>query len=409
MKKLNHDLPKIKLLLLVLFTSFNGTIKAQLPFKYDSLYKTMYAKEFCSFIQKNPDVVLIDVRTAGEFSDTSHFASLNKGHLKGAININIDSIKNNIRTLDSYKDKTMVFYCSHSQRSRRVSKLLSENGYTNCYNLNGGMTSLNELNSTDFPCKQDWIVTNLKFKNLSFDQAADLLQKEKNLLIVDVRPVNQYNSNDTIQDNNVGRIKGSINIPYDQFKNRWSELLKYKNQPVLIYSTSGDGDGSRAATDLTNNGFTNVNLLLAGINDFIASRESSSFIENGTPFISVDAYRTLKLLKENKNLIVFDTRVSEEYDNKVTGMAAYKNLGHIKNSIHTEKQHFTSAPLPDDRIAPVLIYGNEEAYEFASYLTTQGFKKVFLLNSFYDFVWSSFNVENCKEAKLFLTDHAGLY
>ena len=72
------------------------TPKAELPFKYDQLYKTMFAKELCDFIQKHPDVVLIDVRTAGEYSDTSRYASFNQGHLKGAVNINNEEIKKDI-------------------------------------------------------------------------------------------------------------------------------------------------------------------------------------------------------------------------------------------------------------------------------------------------------------------------
>ncbi len=409
MKIANQFSRTIRFLLFGYFAVQAGVVEAQHPFKYDSLYTTMYAKEFCRFIQNNPDAVLIDVRSAGEFSDTSHMASLNKGHLKGAINIPIDSIKNNLHHLDPYKEKPIIFYCSHSQRSRRVSKLLSENGYTNFYNLNGGMTSLNELDNDDFPCKEDFIVTGLKFTNLSCDNTALLMKKEKNLVIIDVRPTAQFTSSDTIAENNVGRIKGAINIPYSDFNSRVSELARYKNQSILVYTASGDGDGSRAAAALANDGFTKVNLLLAGINEFMASQEDALFVENGAPFTVVNPYRALKLLKTQKNLMVYDTRVKEEYDNTLTGMTAYRNLGHIRNAIHTEKQHFSSATLPKSKHAPVLIYGNEEAAEFASYLHTQGYKKVFLLTGLYDFVWSAFNVERCKDGIQFLTDHTGIY
>lgn len=409
MKIINLGTLKIRFLLFGYFALLAGTAEAQHPFKYDSLYKTMYANEFCRFIQDNPDVVLIDVRSAGEFCDTSHMASLNKGHLKGAINISVDSIKSNIHVLDSYKDKPIVFYCSHSQRSRRVSKLLSENGFANYYNLNGGMTSLNELHHTDFPCKEELIISGLAFSNRSCDDLARLIRTEKNLVIIDVRPSIQFNAKDTIADNNIGRIKGAINIPYDEFQNRQSELDPYRSQSILVYSASGDGDGSRTAAALANNGFNKVNLLLTGLNDFIASQDVSLFVENGTPFTIVNPLRALKLLKDHKDLIVYDTRVSEEYNNARTGTISYKNLGHIRNAIHTEKQHFSSVPLSKNKGTPILIYGNEEAAEFASYLATKGYKKVFLLTGLYDFVWSAFNVESCKDAIQFLTDHVGIY
>lgn len=84
---------KNRFLLPGILVFLSGFMEAQHPFKFDSLYNTIYAKELCQLIQRDPDVVLIDVRSAGEFCDTSQYASLNKGHLKGAINIPVDSIK----------------------------------------------------------------------------------------------------------------------------------------------------------------------------------------------------------------------------------------------------------------------------------------------------------------------------
>jgi hypothetical protein len=34
---------------------------------------------------------------------------------------------------------------------------------------------------------------------------------------------------------------------------------------------------------------------------------------------------------------------------------------------------------------------------------------VFLLSSYYNFVWAAYNEERCKDIKQFLTDHSGLY
>lgn len=400
---------KNRFLLPGILVFLSGFMEAQHPFKFDSLYNTIYAKELCQLIQRDPDVVLIDVRSAGEFCDTSQYASLNKGHLKGAINIPVDSIKNNINILAPYKDKTVILYCSHSQRSRRMSKLLSENGYTNHYNLNGGMTSLNELNNSDFPCQEDLIVSLLKFKVLSFDKTVDFIKKEKQAVIIDVRPAIQYEAKDTVAENNVGRIKGAINIPYDQFPNRINELAPYKNRPVLIYTASGDGDGARAATELVNNGYTKVHLLLSGINDFIASGKSASLVENKMPFNTINSYSALQLLKGSKKLVVFDTRTRDAYNSELVGKMDYMNLGHINNAIHVDKPNWYSFPLTYAKNTPILVYGNEEAMEFALYLYGQGYKRVFLLSSYYNFVWAAFNEERCKDIKQFLTDHSGLY
>ena len=382
---------------------------AQLPFKYDSLYKTIYAKDLCRLLQKTPDLLLVDVRTAGEYSDTSQYASLNLGHLKGAINIEIEGMKKNMDTIGRYKNRTIVFYCSHSQRSRRVSRLLTENGFTNFYNLNGGMTVLNQLNENDFPCKKDWVVSGLSFKNLSFNESALLIKNEKELIVIDVRPAAQFNSADTLAELNVGRIKKAINIPYDEFKQRTNELMKYKEQPILVYTSSGDGDGARAAADLMNNGFKTVYQLLGGINGFIASEPDISCIENTTPYTLTDAYRTLLLLQKNSGLVIYDTRPDDEYDNRLTGMISYRNLGRMKNAVHVQEANFSSQSLPADKNVPVLIYGHEASFKFAALLSGKGYKQVYLLDSFYDFVWSGFNIEGCKMAKNYIVNHEGLY
>lgn len=386
------------------------TGKAQLPFKHDNLYKTLYAKELCTFMQKHPDLVLLDVRTPGEFSDTSRFASLNHGHLKGAINLNIDDISKDSTVLDPYKNKTVILYCSHSQRSRRVSKFMSQNGFTSFYNLNGGMSSLNQLTEEEFPCKNEWIVSALPYKNLSYAEASAFVHKEKELLIIDVRTPAQFNSTDTSITENIGKIKGAINIPFDDFKNHLEELSKYKQKNVLIYGERGDGNPSRAAITLKENGFSNVFHLLGGVDNFISSLEDRSLIENPSPYRLINTGQALKLLQNNKKLIVYDARPDDEYTNQLTGQKVYRNLGRIKNALHILNVQSPNFLPPADKNAGILVYGNgKEAFYLAKQLTDKGYKNVCLMSNFYDFVWSGFNVEKCKGARDFLENHEGLY
>lgn len=385
-------------------------VNAQLPFKYDSLYKTMYARDLCAFKEKHPDMVLLDVRTPGEFSDTSRFASLNHGHLKGAINLNIDDISKDSTLLNPYKNKTVVVYCSHSQRSRRLSRFMSINGFTSFYNLNGGMSSLNQLTESEFPCKKEWIISSLPYKNLSYADAMAFIRKEKDLLVIDIRRSSQFNSTDTSLSENIGRIKGAISAPYDEFKDHLGEWAAYKQKNILIYGESGDGNSSRAALTLAENGFTKVFHLLGGVDNFIAGADDRIIIENPSPYYLLNAERSLKLLQNEKDLVIYDARPDVEYNNQLKGMVAYRNLGRIKNAVHITDVQSLSSPPPADKNASILVYGNtKEAFQVAKQLTGMGYKKVFLMSSFYDFVWSGFNVEKCREAKAFLENHQGLY
>ncbi|CAN5447026.1 hypothetical protein BH11BAC1_BH11BAC1_03340 [soil metagenome] len=384
-----------------------ATCFAQLPQKYDNLYKTIFAKDFCAMVQQNPKIVLLDVRSAGEFCDTSAHSSLNMGHLKGAVNIEIDSIKKNITVMDKYRDSTLIIYCSHSQRSRRISKLLTENGFTNFYNLNGGMSSINQMTEKDFPCKQNWVQSNVHYKNLSNSEALSLYNSEKKLIVLDARPASQFESKDSIDNNNIGKIKGAINIPYAELKDRIGELKKYSDRPILVYAATGDGDAARTANELAANGFKNVYYLMAGLHSLVASQKNLTIIENPLPFSLLDPVQTLALLKNTPGLIIYDTRMKEEFENKAD--KEWRNLGNIKGAINLNTPDFEKLQLPADRNVAILLYGHEEAFKLGRMLSGKGYTNVNMLEGFYDFVWSSFNVENCKEAKEFIVNHDGLF
>jgi rhodanese-related sulfurtransferase len=75
-------------------------------------------------------IITLDVRTPGEF---------NEGHIEGAELIDFQSgnFENEIATLD--KTKTYAVYCRSGSRSGQAVKIMSDAGFTNLYNLNGGV------------------------------------------------------------------------------------------------------------------------------------------------------------------------------------------------------------------------------------------------------------------------------
>jgi rhodanese-related sulfurtransferase len=401
MKKIIFLIPAI----LFLFSFLH----AQPPYKYDSLYKTIFASDLCLLAKKNPGLVLIDVRSAGEYHDTSQYNSLNMGHLKGAVNIEIDSIMKNVSVLNAYKNKAIVLYCSHSQRSRRVSKLLSENGFTDFYNLNGGMSRINQMTEKEFPCKNEWLESSLPYKNISLKDAAVLIRTDKELKIVDIRPAAQFTNADTIPARNIGRIKNAVNIPYSEFSDRIKELSAGRQRPILVYSESGDGDAARAAVKLCADGFTRVYHLLGGFNDLLTFPEGLAVLENSVPFRVMDADETYTLLKGNAKMTIYDTRPRTEFENKLSGRESYKNLGSMKHAINLEENAFGTFVSPENKSAPILIYGHAEAFRLGAELSRRGYQNVYLLPNFYDFIWSAFNVKNRKESLQFTENHAGIY
>lgn len=75
--------------------------------------------------------IIVDVRSKGEF---------NGGHIKGAVNISVDTLANNLGKLKD-KNKPIITCCASGMRSASAKSILKANGYTQVYN-GGGWNSL---------------------------------------------------------------------------------------------------------------------------------------------------------------------------------------------------------------------------------------------------------------------------
>lgn len=77
-----------------------------------------------------PGVVVLDVRTPGEFA---------QGHLANAINVDFQSgyFEEEIAKLD--KNATYAVYCRSGNRSGQAVKVMEDLGFTDMYDMNGGV------------------------------------------------------------------------------------------------------------------------------------------------------------------------------------------------------------------------------------------------------------------------------
>lgn len=72
---------------------------------------------------------LLDVRTPIEFSS---------GHIEGALNIELDQLRNRLDEITLSKDAPVYVYCQTGLRSYLAIKILQANGFGNLFNLSGG-------------------------------------------------------------------------------------------------------------------------------------------------------------------------------------------------------------------------------------------------------------------------------
>jgi rhodanese-related sulfurtransferase/DNA-directed RNA polymerase subunit RPC12/RpoP len=108
-------------------------------------FKSIKPEAVCNYIAQHPDVVLLDVRSKEEYDGKMD----EYGTLKNAINIPITELESRVGELKDLKSKEIIVYCSHSKRSPRASYFLTQNGFANVTNMEGGMSVM-----TDNSCKK---------------------------------------------------------------------------------------------------------------------------------------------------------------------------------------------------------------------------------------------------------------
>jgi rhodanese-related sulfurtransferase len=398
-------------LVLILFRQL--TLNAQLDFKYDSiLYKTMYPHYFTEFLNNHPETIVLDVRSPGEFSDTSMYRSLNFGHLRVAMNIPKDSIQKSLPKLEKYKNTPVIVYCSHSQRSRRACKQLSENGFTQVINLNGGMSWMSQAKESEFPGKGDLVISSLPYKILSVYDATNLIKENKELFILDVRTKDEYENRDTTDALNLGRIKGAINIPFDILKKDLTQMMPYKNRTILIYDYNGVINHTVARL-LLDNGFSRLNILNGGISSFYEKTDRISrkeVLENLTAYQILSPLESIDLLFKNKNLVILDLRPADEYNN--LAKETWRNRGIIKYSINIPPDKFLDqiTALNKSKTSEILVYGNGDQAKNCRILIDHGYKNVNLLyGGIFSLIYVYANVEGYRNVKSLLANYEGLY
>lgn len=92
---------------------------------YDTLQK---------MLNNNSNIVLIDVRTKDEFQ---------YNHLNGAINIPVQDFSEAlIKKKINNKNTVIIVYCEYGGRSKKAVKKLIKMGYSNVYNLDGGIDGI---------------------------------------------------------------------------------------------------------------------------------------------------------------------------------------------------------------------------------------------------------------------------
>jgi rhodanese-related sulfurtransferase len=389
---------------------------AQVFYKYDNkLYKAVYLNQAFHLMDSMQNYLLLDVRSPGEYADTTRATALNIGRFKGAINVPIDSIQNRLADLKKYKDQPIFVYCSHSQRSRRVSKLLAENGFLHVYNVNGGMSVVNEDDEKQFPAKSKHLISENQYTNIGPGDAMHLIENTPDLVIIDIRTPVEFAGKDSLKQNDIGHLKNAINIPQEGFDKTLSSLQIPPGKPVLLYDAKGY-NSMDVISFLRARGFTRIYNLYGGLETFICHHEldndrAGRFITDAPPFQILDPKACMDLLTREPGLLILDARTPNEFNNESDKV--YMNLGYLNGAVNiTSLDALESLVSKKDKSAPILVYasGDSPGMLICYGLAARGYSKVYFLGQgFYHFVWATANIENCQSGRAFLVNHEGIY
>lgn len=397
--------------LLILPAVFFLLMHTNAQYRNDNVsFKTVYPQDLCNKLKKHPGYLLLDVRTPGEYDDSSSMG-MNIGHLAGARNINVRELGARIKEVNDYKSKPVFVYCSHSQRSRRASKMLADSGFTNVININGGMTAIQQLPYT-YPCLKQLIHTNLSYKVLNFAELCSKMSGSgKDIFILDVRSDSAFShiSSDP-KENAYGILRNSHHISLSDIPLRMNEIPRDKE--IIIIDLYGD-DAAKAAVMLRNKNYSSVSILPEGVERY-AELDKTGLECMKSNYISPVAYKLIsapelgRFAITTKDFLALDVRSPEEFSNKHTN--SWQNLGHMVNAVNIPVTGLQNQlqRIEQYKSKPVIVYGfgaSSTAYDAANTLTKNGFTNVMVLTGgLFSIRWTAANVKGNRALFDLVTD-----
>ena len=362
------------------------------------LFKTVDPAELCEALGKNSNYLILDVRSKGEHYDTSAFASLNIGRLKGAKNISVQELGTRISEINQDKSRPVFVYCSHSQRSRRASKMLADSGFTNVYNINGGMTALYYTRATQQPCLDKMVETGNPYKIISATELCEMISKDKKPFILDVRTDSawQHISRDA-KENSYGHIKNAEHISLGSLPTRLADIPR--NRELIITDLFGD-QASKAALVLQKEGFNDISVLIEGVDRMLLTDKKEipckeKIYEPAVPFKLLNGSEFARFIEKEPSMLIIDLRSADEFANKHKD--AFRNIGHIKNAINIPSSNIKDrlSELQDKKDQEILLYGfsgSPDVFAAAQHLQEQGFRKLtVLMGGIFNLRWIAAN------------------
>lgn len=199
-----------------------------------------------AYVMANSGVLFVDVRTPDEYDIM---------HVNNSINVpyyNMTDFATRLAPLAGKQNTQMVLYCKGGTRSKNAWLYLNSVGYTEIYNMLGGIDDWRAMNYSVWEAPSGPIsVTEARWM---VDLGQGINGTFPNLIVIDVRDSTSYT---------IGHLPNATNIPYtDDFafnETMRSVLSGKENSEIVVYCAGGGCElSSMASSVLIEDGFTNV-------------------------------------------------------------------------------------------------------------------------------------------------------
>lgn len=383
-----------------LITLLLAATLVQAQYKADNVkYTTVFPEELCKTLMANQGYTLLDVRSQGEVDDTAAAEGLNIGHLKNATHIDIRQLPQRWKELLAFKDRPIFVYCSHSQRSRRASRLLADSGFTKVFNINGGLTNFYNQGIESSPCSGLEIVTTVPYKVISSKEFDFNVKSGTPYLVIDLRSDSIFKGIGNIEKTKTeGHFTDAFNIPIEKLTAL--KTFNFPDRPILLVDEYGDVSPG-AAKLLIGKGYKNVSILFDGMDgwvDYATNSQQKPSVKwtRSINYVLLPADDFNKMIDTRKKFTLVDVRTTDEFNN--ASKNTWQNIGQIKGAINIPAAGLaTSSGLPKSKATPLIIYGfnsQPDIFESAKWLKDQGYKNVSILQGgIWGLRWTAHNIK----------------
>jgi rhodanese-related sulfurtransferase len=247
-------------------------------------YKNIDSKDAFHLIKNTPGLVMIDIRSRVEFLSADTSQQNNVGHLKNAVNIPQDVFAEKIDSFHIPVSSPVLLYDLNGYNSMDVVDILRAKGFTNIYNLFEGLEGLLSDHRLNRYQVNELVSGAPTYQMLDPESCIDLLVQHPNLVIIDTRPVDEFENKASMTHANLGQMKGAIHLTSaDSLEN--IILRKDRSTLFLVYGSGSDA-GTIVCRELIKKGFLHVYLLSQGLYQFVWSTANVEDCKKGKEFLT---------------------------------------------------------------------------------------------------------------------------